>query len=193
VGDPEDGAGAVRPLRDLGPAVDLIAPIPYTAFQAALDATAPWGLPFYASGEYLPGLPDAVIDALLEGGLELLGHAHPLSQVVIFRIGQGVTAVADGVTAFSHRDADYLFHPIIGWSGPNDAERTIAAARAFAATMRPYGTGASYLNFTHEADRVRDAFGRDKYLRLVALKDQYDPANLFRLNQNIRPSQASLD
>jgi hypothetical protein len=63
-----------------------------------------------------------------------------------------------------------------------------AATRAFAAVMRPFSTGAAYLNFTHEADRVRDAYGDGKYARLVALKDTYDPANLFRLNQNIRPS-----
>jgi FAD/FMN-containing dehydrogenase len=188
VGDPEAGAGVVQPLKDLGPAVDLIAPMPYTAFQAALDAAAPWGLPFYASGEYLPELPDPAIDTLLDGGIDLLGRAHPLSQVIMFRIGQGVTAVANDATAFSHRDAAYLLHPIIGWTDSVDAEQTIAATRAFAATMRPYSTGASYLNFTHEPDRVRDAYGQDKYQRLVALKDKYDPANMFRLNQNIRPS-----
>jgi FAD/FMN-containing dehydrogenase len=55
------------------------------------------------------------------------------------------------------------------------------------------GTGASYLNFTHEADRVRDAHGHATYARLVALKDTYDPANLFRLNQNIRPSQPAVE
>jgi FAD/FMN-containing dehydrogenase len=64
----------------------------------------------------------------------------------------------------------------------------IAATRAFAAAMQPFGTGASYLNFTHEAGRVRDAYGDATYARLVALKDTYDPANVFRLNQNIRPS-----
>jgi FAD/FMN-containing dehydrogenase len=167
--------------------------MPYTAFQAALDATAPWGLRFYASGEYLPALPDAAIDTLLERGFDLLGDAHPLSQVVIFRIGQGVTAVADGATAFSHRDAAYLLHPIVGWSDEHDTERTIAATRAFAATMRPYSSGAPYLNFTHEADRVRDAYGEAKYARLVALKDKYDPGNLFRLNQNIRPSRPAAE
>jgi hypothetical protein len=66
----------------------------------------------------------------------------------------------------------------------------IAATRAFAAAMRPFGTGASYLNFTVESDRVRGGFGDAKYSRLVAVKDVYDPTNLFRLNQNIRPSQA---
>ncbi|WP_303631077.1 BBE domain-containing protein [Actinomadura madurae] len=63
-----------------------------------------------------------------------------------------------------------------------------AATRRFAAALRPFSTGASYLNFTAEGDRVRDAFGEEKYARLVALKDAYDPANLFRLNQNIRPT-----
>ena len=62
------------------------------------------------------------------------------------------------------------------------------ASRAFAAAMRPFGTGAAYLNFTPEGDRVRDAYGDTKYQRLVAVKNRYDPANLFRLNQNIVPS-----
>lgn len=57
--------------------------------------------------------------------------------------------------------------------------------------MRPFSTGASYLNFTPETDRVRDAYGDQKYARLVALKARYDPTNLFRLNQNIRPSHAA--
>jgi hypothetical protein len=55
--------------------------------------------------------------------------------------------------------------------------------------MRPFDTGAAYLNFTLESDRVRGAYGEQKYARLVALKDTYDPTNLFRLNQNIRPSR----
>jgi len=65
--------------------------------------------------------------------------------------------------------------------------------RAFAAAMRPFGTGAAYLNFTMETDRVRDAYGDGKYARLVALEDAYDPANLFRLNQNIRPSHTAAE
>jgi len=64
---------------------------------------------------------------------------------------------------------------------------------AFAAAMRPFSTGAAYLNFTPEADRVRDAYGDAKYARLVALKDRHDPANLFRLNQNIQPGRAATE
>jgi FAD/FMN-containing dehydrogenase len=77
------------------------------------------------------------------------------------------------------------------WASAADDERLIADARAFADAMRPFSTGASYLNFTPEADRVRDAYGDAKYERLSALKDKYDPENLFRGNQNIKPSRAT--
>jgi len=193
VGDPEDGTDALRPLRDLGPAVDHIGPMPYTAFQTALDPLAPWGVRSYARGEYMPGFSDAAIDEFLAQAVDLAVRGAPLSQMVVFLIGQAVTAVADEATAFSHRDARYLFHPISIWTDPADDERMIAATRAFAADMRPFSTGAAYLNFTPEADRVRDAYGDAKYARLVALKDRYDPANLFRLNQNIRPSRPAAE
>ena len=193
-GDPEAGVGAMQPIKDLGPAVDHIGPMPYTAFQAALDPLAPYGgARMYARGEYLPELSDGAIDTFLAHAPDLAARSHPLSQMVIFRIGQGVAAVPDGATAFSHRDANYLFHPITAWTDPADDARMTAATRAFAAAMRPFGTGAAYLNFTHEADRVRDAYGDGKYARLVALKDTYDPANLFRLNQNIRPSHTAAE
>jgi FAD/FMN-containing dehydrogenase len=189
VGDPADGAATVQPLRDLGPALDRVGPMPYTAFQAILDPFAPRGMRSYARGEYLPALTDAAIGEFLAHAAGLARLGAPLSQMVIFRIGQAIAAVADEATAFSHRDARYLFHPISIWADPADDARMIAATRAFAAAMRPFGTGAAYLNFTPEADRVRDAYGDAKYARLVALKDRYDPANLFRLNQNIRPSR----
>jgi FAD/FMN-containing dehydrogenase len=191
-GDADEGARVVQPLRDLRPAVDHIGPMPYTAFQAALDPLAPYGRRSYARGEYLRTLPDAAIDTFLEHAPGTTAAARPLSQMVIFRIGQAVTAVPDDATAFSHRDANYLFHPISAWADAADDERVIAANRAITTAMRPFGTGAAYLNFTPEPDRVRDAYGDEKYRRLVALKDAYDPENLFRLNQNIRPSEAML-
>jgi FAD/FMN-containing dehydrogenase len=189
VGDADQGVDVMQPLKDLGPVVDHIAPMPYTAFQAALDPLAPWGVRSYWRGEYMRELSDAALDTFLDHAVDLTAAGAPLSQMIIFRIGQGVAAVPDAATAFSHRDARYLFHPISVWTDPADDGRLIAANRAFAAAMRPFSTGASYLNFTPEPDRVRDAYGDDKYARLVALKDTYDPANVFRLNQNIRPSR----
>jgi FAD/FMN-containing dehydrogenase len=112
--------------------------------------------------------------------------------MIIFRIGQGVARMADEATAFSHRHADYLFHPISMWEDAVDDDRLIGANRAFCEAMRPYTTGGAYLNFTPE-DRVRDAYGEEKYARLVAIKDTYDPTNLFRLNQNVRPSRSAAE
>jgi len=189
VGDPDEGASAVQPLKDLGPEVDLIQPMPYTAFQAMIDASAPHGLRSYWRGEYMSSLPDAAIDTFVEFAPELVAAGTPFTQVAIFRIGQGIAAVADDASAFSYRDAKYIFHPITIWQDAADDARMMATARAFAKAMRPYDTGHAYLNFTQEADRVRDAFGDAKYQRLVAIKDRYDPDNLFRLNQNIKPSK----
>ncbi|WP_328768711.1 FAD-binding oxidoreductase [Streptomyces sp. NBC_00286] len=188
VGDAGQGAEVVQPIRDLHPAVDHIAPMPYTAFQAALDPLAPRGFRSYWRGEYMRELSDEAIDTFLAHAVDLTVAGAPLSEMVIFRIGQGVATVPDEAAAFSHRDAGYLFHPICMWADPSDDSRMTTAGRAFAAAMRPFSTGASYLNFTPESDRVRDAYGDDKYARLATLKDTYDPTNLFRLNQNIRPS-----
>jgi FAD/FMN-containing dehydrogenase len=188
VGNPEEGIGAVQPLKNLRPDLDHIGPMPYTAFQAALDPTAPPGWRSYWRGEYLHGLEDDAIDTFLRYGAALLEAAAPLSQGVIFRIGQHINAVLEGSTAFSQRDANYLFHPIVVWKHADDDERMLAAGRAFAGAMRPFADGSPYLNFTPEADRVRDAYTGGTYAQLVALKDKYDPDNLFQLNQNIAPS-----
>jgi FAD/FMN-containing dehydrogenase len=188
VGDPAAGAPIVQPLKELGPDLDHIQPMPYTAFQAMLDPSAPPGKRSYWRGEYLRGLADDAIETILTHAPALAADGAPLSQVALFRIGQGVAALPDEATAFSHRDADYLFHPISVWEDRADDDRLIGANRAFCDAIRPHTTGGAYLNFTPE-DRVRDAYGDVKYERLVALKDRYDPGNLFRLNQNITPSR----
>jgi FAD/FMN-containing dehydrogenase len=173
VGDHAEGAHVMQPIQDLRPAVDLIQPMPYTAFQSIIDAAAPKGLRSYWRGEYLASLPDAAIDMFVRQGAALAAAAMPLSQMIVFRVGQGVAAVAEDATAFSHRDAGYLFHPITMWSAPGDDHRLIAASRAFCDAMRPFATGGAYLNFTPE-DRLREGYGDAKYERLVALKDRYD-------------------
>jgi FAD/FMN-containing dehydrogenase len=188
VGDVDSGERAVQPLKDLAPEVDLIQPMPYTAFQAIVDATAPPGMRSYWRGEYMDELNDDAIEVFADRAPEMVAAGFPLTQTLFFRIGQAVKAVPDQATAFSHRDAEYMFHPICVWNNPADDDRRMTASRALCDAMRPFTTGAAYLNFTAE-DRVREAFGAAKYARLVALKDRYDPDNLFRLNQNIVPSQ----
>ncbi len=186
VGDVEEGAKAFQPLKDLAPEMDLLGPIPYTEFQAMLDPGNQAGFRNYWRGEYLTGLSDEAIDTFIEQAREPLS---PFNQVIIFRLGQAVKQVAEEDSAFSHRDADYMFHPIAMWEDPADDERLIGWVRQFAEAMRPYQTGGVYLNFTPDPDKVRDAFGEGKYQRLVQLKDKYDPGNLFQHNQNIKPSK----
>jgi FAD/FMN-containing dehydrogenase len=189
VGDPEEGAPVVQQLKDLGPAVDLIQPMPYTDFQAMLDPSNQPGYRNYWRGEYLSGLSDEAIETYVEHAQEALSPQMPFIQNIIFRLGGGITTVADEDTAFSHREAEYLFHPIFAWEDPADDQRMIDLNRRFSDAMKPFATGAVYLNFTPDSDRVRDAYGSEKYERLVALKDKYDPENLFQHNQNIKPSR----
>jgi hypothetical protein len=131
---------------------------------------------------------DDAIEVFADRAPGLVAAGLPLTQTLVFRLGQAVRAVPDDATAFSHRDADYMFHPICIWNDRSDDERMIAGSRALCDAMSPFTTGAAYLNFTAE-DRVREAFGADKYARLVTLKDRSDPDTLFRLNQNILPSR----
>lgn len=192
VGDPEEGARVMRPIKDLRPEVDLFQPMPYTAFQAIVDPVNPPGLRNYFRGEYLDELTDDALEVYIRHA-GTIATASPLAQLTIFRLGGGVSAVPDDACVFSHRDAQYLFHPIMLWDDPALDADQIAMARDFADAMALHGTGASYLNFTPDLDRVRQAFGPRKYARLVELKDRYDPDNVFRLNQNIEPTHQVAD
>jgi hypothetical protein len=154
-----------------------------------LDAGAPRGMRNYWRGEYMNELSDGAIDTFVDRAPPLVQAGFPLTQALIFRLGQRVAAISESDSAFSNRDANYLFHPLALWPDPAKDEELISTSRAFAEAMRSFGTGAAYLNFTPEQDRVRDGFREAKHARLVALKDKYDPENLFRLNHNIEPSR----
>lgn len=189
IGDPDVGADVVRPLKELGPpAVDGIEPMPYTAFQEILDPTAPWGTQVYNSGEHLRELSDEAIDTFVEYASKL---EAPLSQAIMFRHGGAVSRVPEDAMAAGYRDAAYLMHPIAVWDDPADSERHISWCRNLCKAMRPHTTGGVYLNMTMDEGerRVRDGYGSEKYGRLVALKDKYDSDNLFRVNQNIKPTR----
>ena len=191
-GDPDEGEEVLRPLKkEIGPpAVDLVDRIAYTAFQAIVDPFSPKGWLNYHRGEHLAGLPDEAIDSYIEHGARV---TSPMSQAIIFRHGGAIGRVPDDATAASHRDAPYMWHPIACWSDPADTDSTIAWVRESSAAMQPFMTGGVYLNFEQDEgeEHVRAGYSPDKYARLAALKDEYDPNNLFRINQNIAPSPAS--
>jgi FAD/FMN-containing dehydrogenase len=132
-------------------------------------------------------LTDDAIDAYVEHGSRV---SSPMSQMILFRHGGAISRVPEDATAASHRDAPYMWHPIAAWQDPADTEREIRWVRESSAAMAPFETGGVYLNFEQDEGEghVRAGYGEEKYARLVALKDKYDPENRFRINQNIAPS-----
>lgn len=189
LGPVEQGEEAIRPLRELAaPAAEQLGPLPYRLLQGMFDASAPRGVRSYWKSEQLGDLEDGAIDAILAGAH---AYASPLSQLHIHHV-EGAVARADGkATAFGRRDARYIANVIGMWPDPALQDTEIAAVRTTATALHPFSPGGAYLNF-FDADegetRIRAAYGEQKYARLVALKNRYDPGNLFHLNQNIPPS-----
>jgi FAD/FMN-containing dehydrogenase len=109
--------------------------------------------------------------------------------VVIDQFGGAVARVPDDATAFGHREADYDLIIAAIWTEDSEQEAHIEWARAFWEAMRPYSTDSVYVNYLSEEgdERVRDAYGKEHFARLVELKRKYDPQNVFRNNQNISP------
>jgi FAD/FMN-containing dehydrogenase len=188
-GDPDKGAKIVAPLKAVGPAVDLVGPMPYRALQAMIDPMAPPGFRNYWRGLHLKGLDEDVIKTYLRFPTEGL---HPLSFFILFQHGGAVSRVPDDATAFSHRDARFMAHPIGCWEAPDDDERHIGWVREVTDAFEPFLTGGIYLNFMADVgeERVRAGYGTGKYERLAAIKAKYDPDNMFRFNQNIAPAPA---
>jgi FAD/FMN-containing dehydrogenase len=195
VGDPEAGKPVVAPLKALGkPVADIVQPMPYTAFQAMLDGFSPNGLMNYHRGIHLRGsLSDAAIDAYIGATTEIAQVMSPLTQLILFRHGGAVSRVPDDAMAAGNRDATYMAHPIAIWPDPSQAKIHLDAVRRFSDAMAPFATGGVYLNFEPDEgeQKVRAGYGNAKYERLVALKEKWDPENLFRVNQNVRPRRAS--
>jgi FAD/FMN-containing dehydrogenase len=186
-GDLVEGERMVRPVKTFGPpAADVIGPMPYVALQSMLDAGAPAGLHNYWKAAFLATLTDPAVDLFVEHSARM---RSPLSQVHLQLLGGAVARVPADATAFAHRDAAYVANIVGMWSDPSEQEMHTSWVRAFASALEPHTTGGAYVNFLgDEGDaRVRAAYGPKTYARLVDVKTKYDPANAFRLNQNIPP------
>ncbi|GAB3780733.1 FAD-binding oxidoreductase [Nocardioides ungokensis] len=192
-GDIDEGQRFLAPLRDFGPpAVDLVQPMPYTAVQQLIDEPNPAGMHNYWSGDFLAELPDEAVDRLVA---QAQPAPSPLTQIILLQGGGAVSRVGEDETAFGQRQAPYNLHYLGMWP-PDHAEdqRNIAFIRDLAAAMKPWTTGNAYLNFIGEEGlgRVEAAFGPEKFARLQAIKDVWDPTNVFRHNQNIPPSRETV-
>jgi FAD/FMN-containing dehydrogenase len=183
-GPVEDGERALQPLREAAaPIVDLYGEIPYVELQSMIDD--PPGKRNWWTAEYLDELPDEALDAIVAYSEQM-----PLSftQMLVLPWGGEVARRTDSPLA--KRNAAYIVHPFCVWEGAERDEEHISWGRAARDVLASWKSGGVYLNFVGDEgdDRVRAAFG-DGYERLAAVKEQYDPGNLFRGNQNIRPRQ----
>jgi len=184
----EEGREILRPLRDLGePLADQVTPRPYTQLQSMIDAGGSAGFHNYWKAQYLRDLPENAIDTIISSAATI---TSPISDLKVFPMGGAVARASEEDSAFGHRSAPFVININSRWDMSAESDRHIQWTREFWSAVQPFSTGGVYVNFLGDEgqDRVRAAYGEAKYNRLVALKNKYDPANLFQLNQNIKPT-----
>jgi FAD/FMN-containing dehydrogenase len=189
-GPSETGERVLHPLRTFGsPLEDNIQPMSYRTLQSAPDAGFPLGRQHYWKSSWLKHLSDEAIEIMVRFVAEM---PSLISGVGLQQMHGAASRVDPAATAFPHRDEQYDFLILSQWADPTDSEENIRWTRELFEAMQPFFETGVYVNNLGEEgeDRVKEAYGKH-YELLVALKDKYDPTNLFRLNQNIRPTAHS--
>jgi len=193
IGNMNEARAYLKTIRQVGhPLAENITEMSYVELQSIADERHRHGRRRYSRGNYFTELSDGAIDAFLSRGV-----SHDDRQVDRSRLPSGgfqayggaIAEVKDADSAFSHRGT------LIEWGGATnwlesgeDADR-IARARAYGAAMERFASGIYVNTIADEGSAgVQRAYGTEKLRRLAALKDRYDPENVFHLNHNIRPS-----
>ena len=187
VGDPAEGERVIAPLKKLGTvAMEKVGVMPYTVVQKLFDESAVPGRRFYLRSNYLETIGDTLIETLTGC---FAATPSPLNAIVIPSVGGAVSRVAPEATAYYHRQAPYVMSLVNCWLDPSEDQPNIEWVRTTWTALTPHLPRRVYVNELQEegADRVRDAYG-PAFSRLAAIKRQYDPDNIFRLNQNIPPA-----
>ena len=183
-----DGQRALRPLRACGtPLLDQVAPRPYLENQRLNDPTVPHGWCYYWKSAHTGPLTDTLIGLLADHTEQI---TSPRSYTLIFQLGGAVARVPEDATAYSHRDAAHTININAVWlPGDPDARQHQDWGRRLFTAIQPHQRGV-YVNFLGDEgpQRVKAAYGAEKFARLQTIKDTYDPENVFALNQNIPPS-----
>ncbi len=186
-GDAVEGEDLVDKLRDAcPPEADAVGRFPYPVLQGMLDKGAPHGIRSYWKSGYLPELTRTVCELLGSAG----GRApSSLSQIHVQQLGGALATGSDG--AVGHRDAAYVVNILGNNTDPRDDEAVVGWVRHTWAELAPHTTGA-YLNFLDGDDttRIRSAFERETWPRLIAVKNAWDPHNVFHVNHNIPVHEA---
>jgi len=177
-----------KPIRKFkAPALDLVGPIPHPALQSMFDALYPPGLQWYWKADFVRKLSDEAIALHVKHGA-LLPTMH--STMHLYPIDGKARSIRNGATPWSYRDANWA-GVIVGVDpSPANKERITDWAKAYWTAVHPHSAGGAYINFMMDegTDRVRATYGKS-YDRLAKIKKRYDPANLFRVNQNIAPAK----
>lgn len=187
-GDLDEGESLLRPLREFGPpAADLVQRKPYLAHQAMFDASVPhhWG--YYWKSHYLPPLTDGAIETLVDRAWRKTSAA---SYTLIFHLGGAIARLPEDSSAAGGRDAAHAINVNAAWPEGGPSHPDIGWCRESFSALEPHATGGVYVNFLHNDEgesRIRAAYG-SRYERLAKIKARYDPGNVFRSNQNIRPA-----
>jgi FAD/FMN-containing dehydrogenase len=191
VGDAEQAEALVPAVRALGrPSSERVIRSTYVELQSRDDVVDGHARRRYSKGHYFRELTDEVIDAM--AAVAEVGQYAP--GVGLQAYGGAIADVPDDDTAFSHRGTAFELGASTGWTDPGEDEVRIGTARSYAATLEPFASGV-YVNVLGDegAAGVRRAYSAGKLARLTAVKDTYDPQNVFHLNQNIRPSGDTAD
>lgn len=188
-GDINEGEQVVAPLRQLAtPIIDLIAPMPYPDIFALTAIGEVRGLQHHGRSQFFETLSDDTIQTLVKATQAVMS---PETVVALRVLGGAMSRVAPEATAFAHRDKHGMV--LITHFAPLSADAASLADRTqhVFQVLSPYANGVYAGFLANEGEqRIREAYPPDTYARLVALKNQYDPNNLFRLNQNIKPTVA---
>ncbi len=185
-GNPDEGRKALEPVRRFGTVLGEFAAMqPYTAWQQTFDPLLTAGARNYWKSHNFADLSDGAIDVAVKYVQEL---PSPHCEIFFGLIGGATTRPKRDATAYSHRDAIYVCNVHGRWETAPEDQICINWARGFFRDAAPHATGGVYVNFLtdDEPERIGAAYGPG-YERLVAAKKKYDPGNLFRMNQNIRP------
>jgi hypothetical protein len=179
-----------KPIRAVkAPALDFAGPIPVPALQTLFDGLFPPGLLWYWKADYVKDLNEAAIDIHAKYGNEL---PTPFSTMHMYPVNGVAARVGKNDTAWNYRDANYAVVIVGIDADPGNKDKIITWARDYWDAQHPYSAGGAYINFMMDEgeERIKATYG-DNYKRLEELKAKYDPNNLFRVNQNIKPQMVT--
>jgi FAD/FMN-containing dehydrogenase len=185
-GPVDEGEEALRELRAFGPPeVDVFGPMAYPDLQCMLDD--PPGLRNYWTAEHLRDLPDDAIDAIASRAEQM--PPGP-SQLLVVPWGGAVARVSGDASPLGGRDTAYVVHPFALWEDASDDERAMGWGRSFRQDLRPFASGAVYLNFVGDEGqaRVRGGYAEGAYERVARVKRDWDPDDVFRASGHVAPA-----